>query len=244
MPSGGRQVLINCYGCGGTYGNVIMQAFAQGCGGEFVEGAFPKYRPGIQVVWGLMRGAQQVIEEAMSRGDGWFYMDHGYFGRGHPDGYYRVTRNGWQKTVIEDRPPDRFRKLGLTILPYRTGKSIIMVPPSATVRAVMGAYWPPPLDTTRPLHVSRKDGKPWYEKFKSAYMVVTYNSIAAVEAVLRGTPVMTTGQSAAQMFSSKDIESPMIAEDREQWAWSLAYGQFTLDELRDGTAWRILSASS
>lgn len=221
-----------------------MAAFAQGCSGEMVEGANPKYRPGVQVVWGLLRGAPQIVEQAKERGDPWFCLDHGYFRRGHTDGYYRVTYRGYQKTVVEDRPSDRWEALKLSPGTTARGADVVLVPPAANVQAVFGPYWPPALETGRKVLVSRKDGKPWYEKFKSAHMVVTYNSIAAVEAVVRGVPVMVTGESAAQVFSSPSVESPVVPEDedRARWAWSLAYGQFTLEEMRDGVAWHVLRA--
>ena len=97
---GGRKTVVG-YACGGTYGRLIVKAFVAGSGGEVIEGDFPKYRPGIAVVWGLLRGAPQIIEEAKARGDPWIYIDHGYLGRGHTFGYYRTTVGGFQKTTID-----------------------------------------------------------------------------------------------------------------------------------------------
>ena len=221
-----------------------MAAFAQGSGGELVDPANPKYHPGVQVVWGLLRGAPQIIEQAKERGDPWFYVDHGYFRRGHTDGYYRVTFRGYQKTAIEDRPADRWDALKLPTGKTPRGPDVVMAPPAPNVQGVFGPYWPPDLNTDRKLLVSKKDGKPWFEKFKSAHMLVTYNSIAAVEAVLRGVPVMTFGESAAQVFSSPAVEQPFTPDpaERERWAHSLAYGQFTLQEMQDGIAWQTLRA--
>lgn len=230
---------VVCYACGGTYGRLIMGAFAQSCGGELVERANPALKPGISVVWGLMRGGHEVIEQAKQRGDPWVYMDHGYFRRGHTHGYYRATVGGYQKTAIEDRPADRWNALNIPFSEHH-GQDVILAPPSPTVQAVFGPYWPPELNTGRKVLSSKKDGKPWFEKFKSAHMLITYNSIAAVEAVVRGVPVMTTGESAAQMFSSPGVESPVFAKDRQAWANSLAYGQFTLEEIGQGVAWKIL----
>lgn len=238
MPSSKGRVV--CYACGGTYGRLIMTAFAQGCGGTVVERANPELKPGIAVVWGLIRGGHDLVMQAKERGDPWIYMDHGYFGRGHTHGYYRATVGGFQKTTIEDRPPDRWDRLGVKFGRHH-GKDVVLAPPTPTVQAIFGPYWPPGLKTDRKILESKKDGRPWYEKFKSAHMLVTYNSIAAVEAVVRGVPVMTMGESAAQMFSSPDVESPIFPKNRQEWANSLAYGQFTIREIERGLAWEILS---
>lgn len=221
-----------------------MLAFAQGCGGEVIEPAHPKYHHGVQVVWGLLRGAPQIVEQARERGDPYFCLDHGYFKRGHTEGYYRVTFCGYQKTVIEDRPSDRWEALKLQPGKTPCGPDVVLVPPAPNVQGVFCPYWPPDLKTDRKLLVSKKDGKPWFEKFKSAHMLVTYNSIAAVEAVMRGVPVMTFGESAAQAFSSPSVEQPFMPDkaERERWAHSLAYGQFTLKEMQDGIAWQTLRA--
>jgi hypothetical protein len=59
-----------------------------------------------------------------------------------------------------------------------------------------------------------------------------------VEAVLAGVPVFTTNLSAAAPVGLTDltqIEQP-IRPDREPWCHHLAYGQFTHEELRNGTA--------
>lgn len=242
MPS--RHSGIACYACGGTYGRQIMAAFAKGCGGELIDPPNPKYRPGVQVVWGLLRGAPQIIEQAQERGDPWFYLDHGYFRRGFPDGHFRVTYLGHQKTVIEDRPPDRWKALNLPPAKMPRGPDVVVAPPSANVQAIFCPDWPPDLKTDRKLLFSKKDGKPWFEKFSSAHMLVTYNSIAAVEAVMRGVPVMTFGENAAQVFSSPAVEQPFTPDkaERERWAHSLAYGQFTLREMQDGIAWQTLRA--
>ena len=228
---------IHCYGCGGTYGNQIMQAFAQGCGGEFHDKALPRFHGGTTVVWGLARGAPGLVEKS----DDWYYVDHGYLRRGHTTGYYRVTRNGHQQTWIRDVPPDRWEKLGVTLEKRKGGDQVILVPPSPVVRAVFGVYWEPPKGIE-----SRKDGKPFHEKFPRAKVVYTYNSIAAVEAIVHGIPAVVTGESAAIPVASHSVEEPTFPDDdlRTRWAHSLAYGQFTLDEMRSGLAWSIASMSA
>lgn len=227
--------MIHCYGCGGTYGNQIMQAFAQGCGGEFHDKAYPRFHGGITVVWGMARGAPELVEKS---GD-WYYVDHGYFRRGHTHGYYRVTKNARQQTWIREAKPNRWEKLGITLKKRRGGEQVILVPPSPVVKAVMGVYWEPPEGIE-----SRKDGKPFIEKFPKAKVVYTYNSIAAVEAIANGVPCVVTGESAAIPVASPSIDDLTFPDQELQfrWACSLAYGQFTMDEMRTGKAWNIVSS--
>ena len=228
--------MIHCYGCGGSYGELIMAAFAEGCAGVHVKSAYPKYKGGTTVVWGLARGAPQLVEKAREDGEDWYYVDHGYFKRGHTTGYYRVTKNGHQQDWIRDCPPDRWGKLGTKLHPRRHGSQVIIVPPSASVQAVFGPFFDPPAG-----QLSKKDGKPFFEKFPDARVVYTYNSIAAVEAIVNGIPCVVTGQSGASPMASKSIDDLVLPADLQHpWACSLAYGQFTLEEMRAGIAWNIV----
>lgn len=225
---------MRCYACGGTYARTIMRAFAKGRG-ELVEPANPKYQSDVTVVWGLARGAPEIIEKAEKAGDPWFYVDHGYVKRGHTHGYYRVTYRGFQKTWVEDRPEDRWEALGTPLRPWKTGSDVVIVPPSATVRALFGPV-------TLPQGVeSKKDGKPVPEKFPNARVVVTWNSVAAVEAAIAGIPCVVYGESAAKPIASPSIDD-IRTPDRQAWANSLAYAQFTLKEMEAGTAWNVLCA--
>ena len=81
---------------------------------------------------------------------------------------------------------------------------------------------------------------------QDVHCLVTFNSIAATEALLLGKPAITLGPNAAQPLCSQslvDIENPYIptAEEVEAWAAHLSYAQFTEAEMRDGTAYRILN---
>lgn len=77
------------------------------------------------------------------------------------------------------------------------------------------------------------------------FCIVTYQSIAAVEALAYGIPVFALAPSAAKKLSLNDlskIETPYYpSEDLVHlWCWSLAYGQFTRHEMLNGYAWRTV----
>jgi hypothetical protein len=80
------------------------------------------------------------------------------------------------------------------------------------------------------------------------HALVTFNSNAATESVMLGVPVFTLAPAnAAAPVGNSDlsqIESPYWADADKLHAWAchLAYGQFHVSELKDGTAYRILNA--
>jgi hypothetical protein len=78
------------------------------------------------------------------------------------------------------------------------------------------------------------------------FCLVTFSSIAAVEALLHGKPAITLGPNAAAPLCShtvSEIENPFVPDLDQVRALirHLSYCQFTEVEMRDGTAWRILN---
>ena len=81
------------------------------------------------------------------------------------------------------------------------------------------------------------------------HCLITFNSIAATEALLLGKPAITLGPNAAQLLCSQSlaaVETPYIPtlDEVEEWAAHLAYSQFTELEMRNGYAWSILNENS
>jgi hypothetical protein len=81
------------------------------------------------------------------------------------------------------------------------------------------------------------------------HALVTFNSNAAVESILAGVPAIVMAPTHAAMPVAgqelDQIETPFWAGQDQLHAWvcHLAYGQFHVDELSDGTAYRILNES-
>ena len=77
------------------------------------------------------------------------------------------------------------------------------------------------------------------------HCLVTYNSIAAIEALMEGVPAIVLGQNAASSLCSNSlekIEAPYKpSEDQVYYLLcNLAYCMFTQHEILDGRAWRML----
>ena len=92
----------------------------------------------------------------------------------------------------------------------------------------------------------RNNGYTIYDAFDSGtYATVTLNSIAALESVLYGIPAFVSVPCAASPLASMDL-SQLANPFRPstdlilQQCYSLAYGQFNLQEIYDGTAWKLL----
>lgn len=79
---------------------------------------------------------------------------------------------------------------------------------------------------------------------ENAWSVVAFNSVISVESLGMGIPVFTNSTFCpAYNLSSHDlssIEKPFYPENREELFMSLAYSQFTLDEIKNGYAHRTL----
>ncbi len=78
-----------------------------------------------------------------------------------------------------------------------------------------------------------------------AWTVVTYNGAICYDANRMGIPSIVLGSGPARPICSTsldDIEHPHLASDaeRQQWLNNLAWCQFGMKELRDGTAWEIV----
>jgi len=78
------------------------------------------------------------------------------------------------------------------------------------------------------------------------FATVAFNSIAALESVIYGVPSFVTVPCAASPLALTDlsqISTPFYPDESlvQQQCASLAYGQFTGEEIANGTAWKLLN---
>ena len=242
----------------------ILESFLHGSVGVFAGSKqlddIPKDVP--IAVRGIAK--RKVIHKAIADGRDFYYIDTGYFGHGKSKLYHRITKNNLQynSVIRRDCPTDRLKKTGIQIWPHTPGTNILLCPPSQKALN----YWDVDLETwilqttqtikkytDRPIiirekqsrHIRTNEDTMEMALSRDVHCLVTYNSIAAVEALIYGKPVFTMGPNAAEPLANKDlskIESPYMPNKLKvkSLCANLAYNQFTPAELADGTAWRIL----
>lgn len=201
-----------------------------------------------------------MADQWKDRGRTFIYWDRGYarriFATWLPratdgSGYYRWTIDAFQMQAIRNVPDDRWKALNTPVAPWsKGGRHIVIAAPTATYTAFHRTErWTDEVVnslaklTDRPLMIRAKESKrPLPEDLKGAHALISHQSNAAVEAVIMGCPVFVDSGSAAALVGKtdlKEIEAP-VYPDRQPWLNSLAYSQFSENELVDGTLWRLI----
>ena len=178
--------------------------------------------------------------------------------------YHRIVRNDLQHKTITPRPADRWQALDVVLQPRKFGRKIIVATPDEkpcryygidqqqwveqTV-AELKKYTDRPIEIRHraPKRIDRVSTAPLSTVLaNNVHALVTYNSIAAVESIFAGVPAFVLAPShVAEPVASKDlsqIENPVWAnrDTLDAWCHSMAYGQYHVRELRDGTAFRMM----
>lgn len=254
-PAGIEPWMLSAFLNRGGGGNPVIRAFATGaaCRLAYAEDE-PEILSDIPVVWGVLRESDRILAQAKAQGLHFFYIDHAYFDRGHGNSY-RITRNRYEAGKVRKVNDDRLMALNLDIQPWReNGRSIIVCPPTEYFAAAHNcADWLETtlaalrLETDRPIIVREKPKPgqsfvPLPRALQDAHALVTHSSNVAIEAACLGTPVFVSPASAAAPIGETDIgriESPRYPE-RDAWLAHLAYSQYSIGEIRDGTAWNLL----
>lgn len=240
----------------------ILQSFIQGSGGQI--SSWDKHNSSMTPA--VLRGITKRKEMAACRAAGrdFYYIDTGYFGNGKKKTYHRITKNDVQHfNGIVDRPSDRVPP-GVGVSKFRKqGSKILLAPPSQKLLNLYDINLDEWLEKTkeeisantdREIVVRLKQGRSVRQNTDTIQMaldddvfcLVTFSSIAAVEALLHGKPAITLGPNAAAPLCSHsltEIENPKVPSlaEVEGLIRHLSYCQFTEPEMRDGTAWRILN---
>lgn len=182
--------------------------------------------------------------------------------------WHRIVKNEMQLSTIRDVPSDRWEKLleqdpRLEFKGRKNyNKKILLVMPNPKACRAYNIDYDTWCEETKnnikkysdlPVEVrikgsrsERNHGYSIYDAFDSGvYATVSLNSIASLESVLYGIPSFVSVPCAATPLANTDLSKlskPFFpsADTIEQHCRSLAYGQFTVKEIENGTAWNIL----
>jgi len=182
--------------------------------------------------------------------------------------WHRMVKNDMQKSWLEDYPSDRWQELckhdpRLEWKGWKKkGSKILLVVPNNKACVAHGTtledWMKLTLDTLKE-HTDRKieirykgtrsyrnTDRTIYDALNDdIYCTVVYNSIAALESVAYGIPAVVSVPCAASPLAANDLSKvEKLFRPNEsiikQHCYSLAYGQFTPEEIINGYAWSIV----
>jgi lipopolysaccharide biosynthesis glycosyltransferase len=243
----------------------MLENFILGAGGQITTWDMIENQMTPVAIRGIAKRKQ--IHSCWEKGRDFYYIDTGYFGNGKRKLYHRITKNHLQNIYpTVHRPRDRLAATGWQPTKFRRGRNVLLCPPSAKVMkffdldldqwmeetlTTLKSYTDRPIITRlkQSRSVRQNDDTLAMALSNDVHCLVTFNSIAATEALLLGKPAITLGPNAAQNLckqSLSEIETPHVPtlDEVEEWAAHLAYSQFTEEEMRSGYAWAILNETS
>ena len=229
--------------------------FAQGSNSLLCHvNSFKEYDKTI-ATYGVLRGTFEIINKVKN----FYYMDHGYFKQSSRkfennrtnvfdlDGYFRIVHNNFIHNGEGSFPNDRLNKLKLNFTSQKKyGKYIILSEPSEVMKKLHNQEnW---INETkkqikkfsdREIIVHNKFSNiPLEELLKNAWAFVSFQSTAGFKAMLSGVPAFFTDKTLKKINPIEAIENPNINYNIFN---NLAYGQWTLDEIKSGEAWETIT---
>jgi hypothetical protein len=178
--------------------------------------------------------------------------------------YHRIVLNDLQHRTIRSRPSNRWDLLGINPDARRYGYKIIVAAPDekpCKYYSVNQHQWiqdtvaeikkhtdrPVEVRERAALRIDRVINTPLSQVLtQDVHALVTFNSIAAVESILAGVPAFVMAPShVAEPVANRElskIENPFYPDQDLLMAWchSMAYGQYHVRELKNGTAFRMM----
>ncbi len=181
--------------------------------------------------------------------------------------YFRIVKGGLHVKKGKTGSVDRLSKLeqqGIDVKfkGWSEGEHILLCPSSPTVTQYVNGItqdeWVEQVKselrqhTDRPIKFRNKPrpGNQWWqtdikEDLKNCHCLITNMSLASVDAILNQVPVLTHANNVAFDMSINNlpnINTPYkpSRKEVEPWLNMLSHNQFTISEIEDGTAYRIL----
>jgi len=196
----------------------------------------------------------------------WWYIDNAYTDpqRGL---YFRVTKNALQVDPTgKASTGERFAKLGITVKDWRhkpDGKILVIPQSDDFMKSTLGRKGDWLRETVEKLNAwgygPRVRVRPWLRDKKTAYvelhkdlddaaLVVTWSSASAITALYEGIPAISESGAAHALtgpLTSERVAQPLMPSivERTRFLEILADNQFTLEEFKNGVAWRWLESN-
>ena len=184
--------------------------------------------------------------------------------------YHRIVKNALQNLHMPDREVnpnafggERFKQLAIGFKEHTPGRKVLIVPPSEKVMK----YFEEDLEewikntlievkkhTNRPVEVRKKPSREARVSTSTmeqaleedVHCLVTYNSIASLEAMVYGKPAIVLGPNCAQDIAENSLHRIEFVKHpgRKNLTYLCRYlsnNQFTYEEMLNGYAWRKLT---
>ncbi len=245
----------------------VLEDFVIGISGQLSKWDIEKSKKDTPlVIRGLATDSQKAIKHCQKNNIDFYAIDTGYIQPSTKKEYHRITKNALQNIgPIKDRPIDRLYQLNWKYRKPRPGNKILICPPSEKVMKFydleLNEWLEAVIDkiktkTNRPIEIRRKPTRTErvttntiWNALEDTHCLVTFNSIAATEAILYSVPAITLAPNAASAVCDTDlncIERPTLPNRLEitRFAAHLSYCQFNSKEMRTGYAWKILNEDS
>jgi hypothetical protein len=223
------------------------------------------------VLRGILK--HKIMYQCWADGRDFYYVDTGYFGNernsANPEGWkywHRIVKNNLQHGEIVARPDDRFKQFNKTFQPWKKdGRAILVAAPDEKPCKFYGIdknQWvndtvneikkhtnrPVTVRERAPNRIDRTVTDTLQQALdQDVFALVTYNSVAAIEAIFHGIPAFTMAPAnAASPVALQDlslIDTPYYADSDKLYAWAchLAYGQFHVNEMKIGKIFDIIN---
>lgn len=225
-----------------------------------VDRSLPDYGAGqvepfdLVVTTGLRGKGASLLADYTAAGVPVAVLDFGYLSR---ERHFQLSPGGLNNIPAFACPADRLNALGLTVavrggdpqgyvlllgqVPGDAAHGMSAAEHAAWLASVAAQYenvvYRPHPRGGVPVDGLREIGGSLDDALKGARLAVTWNSNAGHEALLAGVPVIAHGPAAYSELCGESLPS---VEARRAYFARVAYGQWTLAELADGTAARFL----
>jgi lipopolysaccharide biosynthesis glycosyltransferase len=246
-----------------------LQSFVIGSGGRLSDWKTEQHTNTPLIIRGLGGGSRKALKHCWENKREFYAIDTGYFGNEGSKAkiWHRVTKNELQNTQpIKDRPDDRL--LNWKYKKFKNdGRKILLVPPSEKVMMLWDQpspeVWVKQVSeqlkeyTDRPIEIRLKPDRRHRITNQSleaamaldVYCVITYNSIAALEALNFGKPAIALGPNCATAVCNtklSEVEKLNMPDKDTMYSLMchLSYAQFNREEMMSGYAWSVVNEGS